>query len=447
MSGEEPEAKRSRVEEEVKMAGVSFVNVDPESHFSLQNLPYGVFSSMNVNTKPRVGIRIGDFVLDLEAIHEAGLFEGFDSSCFAEDSLNAFMGMGRPAWTSARQTIQKLLDENEPTLKDNSDLRAKALIPIQDVEMHLPAKIGDYTDFYASRQHATNVGIMFRGKENALPAAWMHMPIGYHGRASTVVKSGTPVRRPCGQLQKDPADPKQGSDYGACKLLDFELEMGVFVGPGNKMGEPIRVEDAEDHIFGFVLLNDWSARDIQKFEYVPLGPFGAKNFASTISPWVVTTDALKPFAAKTSAGEQTDPVPLPYLREPGYSTYDINLEVSIKADDIGKEPFCVTKSNYRNMYWTHRQQLAHHTVTGCEMRPGDLLGSGTISGDEEGTYGSMLEICWKGTKPIQIKEGVERKFIKDNDTVIMTGWCQGDGFRVGFGECVGTITPAKPQEF
>ncbi|GBG29773.1 Fumarylacetoacetase [Hondaea fermentalgiana] len=424
----------------------SFVEVDAASHFPVQNLPYGVFSSKNADAKARVGTRIGDFVVDLAALHEAGLFEdAFDSSCFTHDCLNAFMGMGRSVWTQARKRLQQLLSKDEPKLRDDADLRARVLIPVSDVEMQLPAKIGDYTDFYASRQHATNVGTMFRGKENALPAAWMHMPIGYHGRASTVVKSGTAVRRPCGQVQKDPADPKQGSVYGACKLLDFELEMGVFVGPGNKLGSPIKIEDAEDHIFGFVLLNDWSARDIQKFEYVPLGPFGAKNFASSISPWVVTTDALKPFTAKTSAGEQNDPEPLPYLREPGYSTYDIRLEVAIQAEDIGPEPFRVCESNYRHMYWTHRQQLAHHTVTGCEMRPGDLLGSGTISGDEEGSFGSMLEICWKGTKPIQIKDGVERKFIKDDDTVIMTGWCEGEGYRVGFGECTGKILPAQPQ--
>ena len=309
----------------------------------------------------------------------------------------------------------------------------------------MPAQIGDYTDFYSSREHATNVGTMFRPTEAPLKPNWLHLPVGYHGRASSVVVSGTPVRRPCGQLQKDRADPLQGSTFGACRLMDFELEMGVFVGPGNKLGEPIDIADAEDHVFGFVLMNDWSARDIQKWEYVPLGPFGAKNFATTIGCWVVPTAALAPFRCKTSAGEQTDPAPLPYLREgANYLSFDVQLCAGIQAPGMAA-PSVVTRSNYRHMYWTHRQQLVHHTVTGCNMRPGDLFGSGTISGATPANYGSMLELCWKGTKELTLSDGSTRKFLKDGDDVVMTGFCQGDGYRVGFGECRGVITPAASK--
>jgi len=419
----------------------SFVEVAETSHFPIQNLPFGVFER---NAGNRVGTRIGDYVVDLQALHEAGVFSGFDSSCFAEGTLNKFMTLGKNAWSSARFTLQKVLSADDPTIKENEELRQNVLVPISEVTMKMPAQIGDYTDFYASRQHATNVGKMFRDPENALLPNWLHLPVGYHGRASTVVLSGTPVRRPCGQLQIDAQDPKKGSTYGPCKLLDYELEMGVFLGPGNEMGEPINIKDADDHIFGFVLLNDWSARDIQKWEYVPLGPFGAKNFATSISPWIVTPEALEPFRCATSTGTQDNPKPLEYLQEPGYSTYNIDLRVFMKADDIGSEPYELTKSNYKHMYWTHRQQLVHHTITGCKMNPGDLLGSGTISGETEESFGSLLELCWKGTKPIKIKNGIERKFIKDGDSIVLTGWCQGEGFRVGFGECEGTILPSKP---
>ena len=270
-------------------------------------------------------------------------------------------------------------------------------------------------------------------------------PVGYHGRASSVVVSGTPVRRPCGQLQLDRADPKKGSTYGACRLMDFELEMGVFVGTGNAHGEAIDIASAEDHIFGFVLMNDWSARDIQKWEYIPLGPFGAKNFATTIGAWVVPTAALVPFRCATSVGVQENPTPLEYLREgDNYKSFDVALQVGIQAPGMAV-PDVVATSNYRNMYWTHRQQLVHHTVTGCNMRPGDLFGSGTISGATPANYGSMLELCWKGTKPMTLSDGSQRKFLADGDDVVMTGFCQGDGFRVGFGECRGVVTPAASK--
>lgn len=344
------------------------------------------------------------------------------------------MALGRPAWKEARAAIQKLLSKDDTTLQGDAALRAKALIPIADVTMSMPAKIGDYTDFYSSKEHATNLGTMFRPGGAALLPNWLHIPVGYHGRASSVVVSGTPLKRPCGQTKPNPDAPPI---YGPCKLLDFELEMAFFTGPPNKLGEPINVETAQDHIFGMVLMNDWSARDIQKFEYVPLGPFGGKNFGTTVSPWVVTMDALEPFQMANVA---QDPAPLPYLAHEDPYNFDINLAAAIKAP--GQEAGVVTNSNFKYMYWTMKQQLAHHSVTGCPMQPGDLLGSGTISGPAPGSYGSMLEIAWKGTKPVAIPGG-ERKFIQDGDEVIMTGYCQGAGYRVGFGECTGSILPAN----
>jgi fumarylacetoacetase len=306
------------------------------------------------------------------------------------------------------------------------------------VTMVRPAVIGDYTDFYSSRDHATNVGTMFRGKENALMPNWLHLPVGYHGRASSVVVSGTPIRRPKGQTKADDAP---APSHTPCRLLDFELEMAFFVGPGNELGEPITMDKAEDHIFGVVVMNDWSARDIQKWEYVPLGPFGAKNFGTTISPWVVTMEALEPFRCQGEA--QTEPPALPYLQQPGPQGYDIELEVGIQSKDA-EEPFTVCKSNLKNLYWSMAQQLVHHSVTGCNMQPGDLLGSGTISGPTRDTFGSMLEISWRGTTPVDMPDGTQRKFILDGDTVTMRGVCQGDGYKIGFGPCDGTILPAHP---
>jgi fumarylacetoacetase len=329
-------------------------------------------------------------------------------------------------------------------LTTGAGLSAANFVAQADAIMHMPANIGDYTDFYSSREHATNVGIMFRGVDNALQPNWLHLPVGYHGRASSVYLDGTDVVRPTGQLQVDPVDATQGSKYDACKLLDFELEMAFFVGgPENAPGTQISMAEAEDRIFGLVLLNDWSARDIQKWEYVPLGPFGAKNWASTISPWIVTLDALEPFRAPTSAGVQENPKPLDYLIDPTYSSYDIKLTVGVKSPTMA-EPAVVTTSNFKNLYWNVKQQLVHHAVTGCNMRPGDLLGSGTISGQDETAFGSMLELCWKGSREVKLGEsGETRKFLRDGDYVVMEGICSKEGVgNVGFGKVGGNILPA-----
>jgi fumarylacetoacetase len=377
-------------------------------------------------------------VLDLTAVSEAGLFQSslLTRALFHSGSLNALMAAGRAVWTAARTEIRALLTTGSALDKDVGGLRSKLLVKQSDVDMRLPADIGDYTDFYASKEHATNVGIMFRGPDNALMPNWLHLPVGYHGRSSSVVVSGTPVVRPHGQQSLADDQPPV---FGPSKLLDFELEMGAFVGPGNKLSEPIKIADAHEHIFGFVLLNDWSARDIQKWEYVPLGPFLAKNFATSISPWVVTLDALEPFR---QSGPVQEPVPLPYLRQPRGAAYDVQLTVTLEASGL-EQPFVLSRSNLKYLYWSSEQQLVHHTISGCNMRAGDLLGTGTISGPTPDSYGSMLELSWRGTKPIKLPNGTERKFLQDGDTVVMRGHCQGDGYRVGFGEVRGTILPAK----
>lgn len=354
---------------------------------------------------------------------------------FEKPVLNDFMALGRPAWEEARQVLQRVLSSNEGVLRDNSSLQQRALIPLEKVSMHLPANIGDYTDFYSSKEHATNVGTMFRGPENALMPNWVHLPVGYHGRASSVVISGTSIHRPCGQSRPKDDEPPV---FGPCKLLDFELEMAFLVGPGNELGHPIPIDKAGDHIFGMVIMNDWSARDIQKWEYVPLGPFLGKNFGTTISPWVVPMQALEPFKV---ANPVQDPVPLPYLRHSDPYSFDIQLKVGIQAEGM-KEPSTVCQSNYKYLYWTMKQQLAHHSVTGCNIQPGDLLASGTLSGKTPDSYGSMLELSWRGTKPLTLSDGSTRKFLQNGDTVVMTGYCQGDGHRVGFGQCSGQVLPA-----
>uniref|UniRef100_A0A8D0H7K0 Fumarylacetoacetase n=1 Tax=Sphenodon punctatus TaxID=8508 RepID=A0A8D0H7K0_SPHPU len=416
---------------------MSFVQVEKNSDFPLQNLPYGVFSTRE-NPQRRIGVAIGDQVLDLSAIKH--LFGGPALSkhqhVLNQPTLNGFMGLGREAWKEARACLQKLLSASEPTLRDNTELRKKAFVPQASAVMHLPADIGDYTDFYSSREHATNVGIMFRGKENALMPNWLHLPVGYHGRASSVMVSGMPIRRPMGQMRPDDAKPPV---FGACKLLDIELEMAFFVGPGNKLGEPVPISQAHEHIFGMVLMNDWSARDIQKWEYVPLGPFLGKSFGTTISPWVVTMEALLPFVLPNPI---QDPKPLPYLCDDHPYTFDINLFVAIKGEGMS-EPANICKSNFKYMYWTIKQQLAHHSVNGCNLRPGDLLASGTISGPDPENFGSMLELSWKGTKVIDLGNGHSRKFLQDGDEVIITGYCQGNGYRVGFGQCSGKVLPAR----
>lgn len=444
----------------------SFVDVAADHDFPIQNLPYGVFARPDED-KPRCGVRIGDYVLDLKVLEHEGLFRetalGVEH-VFCKWALNKFMSKGRAAWQSARQRISELLRHDNPTLRDNAVLRERAMLPIERVTMCLPAEIGDYTDFYSSKHHAFNVGTMFRGPENALMPNYTWIPVGYHGRASSVVLSGTPVRRPCGQTKADDAD---APVFGPCRLLDFELEMGFFTGPGNELGSPIAIEDAFDHIFGMVVVNDWSARDIQKWEYQPLGPFLAKNFATTISPWVVTMEALEPFRCKPV---EQDHEPLQYLRysheaeisnlrseisnpESGIRnpkseiatsgwSYDIALEVTLQSGQMNA-PATVCRSNFKHLYWTMMQQLAHHTVTGCNIQPGDLLASGTISGPSEDSYGSMLELAWRGTKPIKLPDGSERKFIADGDTVNMRGACAGSGYRIGFGDCAGRLLPAR----
>ena len=402
------------------------IQVGLNSDFPIQNLPYGIFSTKE-NPTPRVGTRLGDVVIDLAMLDAENAF-GKQYSFFADASLNPFMAAGRDVWREIRQRLTRLVAEEQASLK------SEALIFIHEVRMHLPVEVGDYTDFYASREHATNVGIMFRGKENALMPNWLHLPVGYHGRASSVVLSGTDVIRPRGQVK-----PKDAPlDFVASRQLDFELEMGFFVGKGNDLGEPISIEDAHEHIFGMVLLNDWSARDIQAWEYQPLGPFLAKNFATSISPWVVTMDALEPFRVK---GPLQDPTPLPYLGS-NANGYDIQLEVSLQSARMDA-PQVISHSNMKHLYWSIDQMLAHHTITGCNMRVGDLCGTGTISGPTEDSYGSLLELTWRGERPIHLSSGEERMFLQDGDTLMMKGYCQGDGYRIGFGEVTGKILPAK----
>jgi fumarylacetoacetase len=412
----------------------SFIPVDPSSDFPIQNLPYGVFSANGL--APRVGVAIGDFVLDLWALAQQCRIDVVEPGVFAQPSLNAFMTLGPKVWSSTRARISELLRHDNPELRDNDELRSEALVPLTDATLHMPFSVAGYTDFYSSREHATNVGVMFRGKDNALQPNWLHMPIGYNGRASTVVVSATPVRRPRGQLKPPTVD---APSFSPCKRLDFELEMGVVVGQPSAMGEMLTEEEAEAMIFGFVLLNDWSARDIQQWEYVPLGPFQAKAFATSISPWVVTREALEPFRVN---GPAQNPVPLPYLQQRNAQNYDLELDVALLAPGMTAE-HTICRTNFKYMYWSSVQQLMHHASSGCAMNVGDLLGSGTISGPEKHQRGSLLEISWNGTEPLELASGVKRSFLEDGDSLVMRGWCQGDGYRVGFGAVEGTIVAAE----
>jgi fumarylacetoacetase len=413
----------------------SFIPVDPASDFPIQNLPYGVFSSAD-GLAPRVGVAIGDFVLDLWELEQDGRLSVGDLGVFSAPTLNPFMALGPKLWSRTRARISELLRHDNPELRDNDELRKLALVPMAQVKLHMPIAVGGYTDFYSSREHATNVGVMFRGKDNALQPNWLHMPIGYNGRASTVVVSGTKVRRPRGQLKPPGAELPS---FGPCKRLDFELEMGVVIGQPSAMGEMLDEKRAADVIFGFVLLNDWSARDIQQWEYVPLGPFQAKAFATSISPWIVTREALEPFRVE---GPAQDPMPLPYLQQAQPNNYDVQLDVGLRAAQV-KESMRICRTNFKYMYWSSVQQLVHHASSGCAMNIGDLLGSGTISGPEKDQRGSLLEISWNGTEPIELPGGIKRTFLEDGDSLRFHGWCQGDGYRVGFGEVEGTILPAE----
>jgi fumarylacetoacetase len=409
----------------------SWVEVSEDSHFPIQNIPYGVFCRKGET--PRVAARIGDCVLDLVEIHAAGLLPG--PSVYDAPYLNDFMALGRSSWLDVRASLADLLREGESTLRDDSELRARAVIPVNEVQMHLPVKIGAYVDFYSSEQHATNVGSMFR-PDAPLKPNWKHLPVGYNGRASSVVVSGTPIKRPMGQTA-----PGQATEpvYGPSKNLDFELEVGFFTGAENPLGSQVSTAKADDFIFGLVLVNDWSARDIQRWEYEPLGPFLAKTFATTISPWVVPMAALDPFRI---IGPMQDPPVLDYLKYERPWRLNIELEVLLQTEKM-TNPQVISQTNFRNMYWNMAQQLAHQTVNGTNVQVGDLYASGTVSGDQPGTYGSMLELAWRGERPLVIEEsGEERKFLQDGDTVTLTGYCQGDGYRVGFGEASGRIMPA-----
>ena len=417
----------------------SWINVPENSDFPIQNIPFGVFiTKEDVIT---IGTRIGNCAIDMGALQQLGYFEGIEltDDMFMQDTLNDFISDGKKTWRLVRNRLAELFDENNPKLRDNSAHREIIIFKVEDIEMLLPVQIGDYTDFYSSKEHATNVGKMFRDPENALLPNWLHIPVGYHGRSSTIVPSGIPVHRPYGQtLPNGETNPV----FGPSKLVDFELETAFITTDANLMGEPIPVEEAEEHIFGMVLFNDWSARDIQKWEYVPLGPFLAKNFASSISPWIVTMDALEPFRVK---GPEQSPTPLPYLQQKGKKAFDINLEVAIKPEHTAET--IVSRSNFKYMYWSMSQQLAHHTINGCRINSGDMMGSGTISGPTEDSFGSMLELSWGGQKPLKMNDGSERKFINDNDTVIVRGYCQKGNLRIGFGEVSSKLLPAIDLKF
>jgi fumarylacetoacetase len=413
----------------------SFIPVDVGSDFPIQNLPYGVFSTAALPA-PRIGVAIGDYVLDLWELEQDCRLNVGDLGVFSASTLNPFMALGPKVWATTRARISELLRHDNDELRDNQALRARALVPMAQAVLHLPIAVSGYTDFYSSKEHATNVGVMFRGKDNALQPNWLHMPIAYNGRASTVVVSGTKVRRPRGQLKAPNTD---FPVFGPCKRLDFELEMGMVVGQPSPMGEMLTEARAQEMIFGFVLLNDWSARDIQQWEYVPLGPFQGKAFATSISPWVVTREALEPFRLE---GPEQDPAPLPYLRQTQPNNYGIELEVGLRAASM-KNPSRICLTNFKYMYWSSVQQLMHHASSGCAMNVGDLLGSGTVSGPLKNQRGSLLEISWNGTEPVEVASGITRTFLEDGDSLVMRGWCQGDGYRIGFGEVEGTIFPSE----
>ncbi len=410
--------------------------IPPGSDFPLQNIPFGIFSPKGGSARPAT--RIGDTVIDLSALADFGFFDKLgieDLSPFYQPVLNDLISLGKPVTRSVRHRIMEIFSGNTPDSAEEEEFRQAALHRASDVEMHLPVFIPDYTDFYSSEEHATNVGKMFRDPANALLPNWKHIPVGYHGRASSIVVSGASLHRPMGQTKNDD---QPLPVFGPSRQLDFELEMGFLVARDTELGTSINTSEAEDYIFGLLLFNDLSARDIQKWEYVPLGPFLSKNFGSVVSPWIVTLEALEPFRTN---GPVQEPKVLPYLEFEGARNFDIRLEVDIRTS--GGAEMTVCRSNFKHMYWNMCQQLAHHTVNGCNIRVGDLYASGTISGPDEGSYGSMLELAWKGTRPISMPDGTSRTFIQDHDTVIIRGWAEKEGLRIGFGEAVVTILPVN----
>ncbi|WP_242158300.1 fumarylacetoacetase [Aestuariivivens sediminis] len=411
----------------------SWLHVDKNSDFPIQNIPFGVF--LTRDDIITIGTRIGDTAIDLGALHQLGYFDGIPltDDIFLQDTLNDFIADGRKTWRAVRNRIAHIFDAENNLLKNNKQHKEIVLFRLDEIEMQLPVQIGDYTDFYSSIEHATNVGTMFRDPDRALLPNWLHIPVGYHGRSSSVIPSGIPVHRPQGQMLPNGASEPI---FGPSKMVDFELEMAFITTDANDIGEPIPVNEAEEYIFGLVLLNDWSARDIQKWEYVPLGPFLAKNFASSISPWIVTLDALEPYRVE---GPKPLKPQLDYLKYKGKKSFDIHLEVAIQPK--GAKEQTVSKSNFKYMYWNMAQQLAHHTINGCPVNSGDMMGSGTISGPTPDSYGSMLELTWKGENPIKMKDGTVRTFINDHDTVIMRGHCEKDGTRIGFGEVSTKLLP------
>ncbi|TRX54288.1 fumarylacetoacetase [Fulvivirga sp. M361] len=412
----------------------SWIKIPDDSDFPIQNLPFGVFKTEYLEAA--AGVAIGEYVLDLTYLHENGFLDGLElpPGIFNQSCLTSFIGLGKKITSSVRERVSELLQHDNDELQQNKPARELALIPQAEVEMLMPVSVANYTDFYSSIEHATNVGTMFRDPDNALLPNWRHLPVGYHGRASSIIPSGVDIKRPKGQTKAPDADKPS---FGASKRLDFELEMAFITCKENGLGNAVSTSEAEDYIFGFVLFNDWSARDVQVWEYVPLGPFLAKSFASSISPWIVTMDALVPFRVD---GPEQEPEVLPYLKFEGQKNFDINLQVFIQPEQ-GDEDL-VSKSNFKYMYWNVNQQLAHQTVNGCNIQVGDMYASGTISGPTPDSYGSMLELAWKGTRPIKLSDGSERKFIEDGDTVIIRGFAENEGVRIGFGEVRSKVLPA-----
>ncbi|KAG6035917.1 hypothetical protein E4U41_005884 [Claviceps citrina] len=426
---------------------MSWLSIAPDSHFSIANIPFGIIATASDATR-RPAIAIGDYALDLKAFAAAGGFSPcpeiqHHAAVFAAESLNGFAALGRPFHRLVREYLQSVLgaDTRLPhVLRDNAPLRQTALVRRSEVRNHLPLTVGDYTDFYAGKNHAYNIGVLFRGPANALQPNYTHLPVAYHGRASSVVVSGTPIRRPWGQILRDPKAEPKVPVLSPCEKLDHELELGMFICRGNQLGHPIPIAEAEDYVFGYVLMNDWSARDIQAWEYVPLGPFTAKNLGTTISAWVVLADAL---SGSKTAGIANDSTLLPYLEEnTKENCLDIQLEVDLTTAKGNKST--IAKSNAKNLLWSWPQMIAHHTITGCNLRLGDLLGSGTITGDVPGSEGSLLEQTQGGKTALQLPGGEERKFLQDGDTLTIRGWAGQQGALVGFGEVTGTIQPALP---